>query len=318
MGDCLAQMSLLTESSKQMNELIPYALPDIRDILAGQLTRSSIAMYRRDVRAYATFADSRGLPQFDHQTLIAWRDELASNTTLSPHTINRMMSAVRRTVKEAAGRSIVMAPVSHAFNNVAGVSVRALKERLKMDSRTRITPEDMRRLCEAPGGSLIGQRDRALLATLASSGLRASELATLQYRQIERRGAGYILRVQGKSDIEYRDAHVSTEAKGLIDAWVAARPMESPFIFTSFSTRGAIPYPDPLSTTAVWLIVQKYARMCNLTHIKAHDFRRFVGTQMAKDDLRKAQKALGHKRIDTTARHYILDELEPGATDHLY
>jgi hypothetical protein len=31
-----------------------------------------------------------------------------------------------------------------------------------------------------------------------------------------------------------------------------------------------------------------------------------------------AQKALGHKRIETTARHYILDELEAGITDTLY
>ena len=53
-------------------------------------------------------------------------------------------------------------------------------------------------------------------------------------------------------------------------------------------------------------------------HIKPHDFRRFVGTQLAKSDIRKAQKALGHKRIDTTARHYVLDELEPGLTDNLY
>ena len=35
-------------------------------------------------------------------------------------------------------------------------------------------------------------------------------------------------------------------------------------------------------------------------------------------DIRKAQKALGHKRFDTTARHYVLDELEPGLTDDLY
>ena len=47
-------------------------------------------------------------------------------------------------------------------------------------------------------------------------------------------------------------------------------------------------------------------------------FRRFVGTQLARKNLRMAQKALGHKRLETTARHYILDELEPGLTDDLY
>ncbi len=60
------------------------------------------------------------------------------------------------------------------------------------------------------------------------------------------------------------------------------------------------------------------AEQVELRHIKPHAFRRCAGTQLAKSDIRKAQKALGHKRIDTTARHYVLDELEPGLTDDLY
>ena len=64
--------------------------------------------------------------------------------------------------------------------------------------------------------------------------------------------------------------------------------------------------------------VQGYADQVGLHHIKSHDVRRFVGTQLAKRDSRKAQKALGHKRIDTTAQYYVLDELEEGLTDDLY
>ncbi len=70
-----------------------------------------------------------------------------------------------------------------------------------------------------------------------------------------------------------------------------------------------------MSAVNVWRTVQHYAALVGLAHIKPHDFRRFVGTQFAKEDIRRAQKALGHKRIDTTARHYVLDELEVGLTD---
>ena len=73
-----------------------------------------------------------------------------------------------------------------------------------------------------------------------------------------------------------------------------------------------------LSASAVWQTVRKYAVDAGLDDVKPHDFRRFVGTQLARKDLRMAQKALGHKRLETTARHYILDELEPGLTDGLY
>jgi integrase len=67
-----------------------------------------------------------------------------------------------------------------------------------------------------------------------------------------------------------------------------------------------------------WKGVQRYSDEVGLLDVKPHDFRRFVGTQLAKTDIRKAQKALGHKRIDTTAAHYVLDELESNLTDDLY
>jgi len=74
----------------------------------------------------------------------------------------------------------------------------------------------------------------------------------------------------------------------------------------------------PLSSVAIWKIVKKYSKENGLIDVKPHDFRRFVGTQLARKDIRTAQKALGHKQIETTARHYVLDELEVGVTDDLY
>jgi integrase len=70
---------------------------------------------------------------------------------------------------------------------------------------------------------------------------------------------------------------------------------------------------------AGYVISARKQRLSEQTgNTKPHDVRRFVGTQLAKWDIRKAQKALGHKRIDTTAQHYVLDELEEGLTDDLY
>ncbi len=43
-----------------------------------------------------------------------------------------------------------------------------------------------------------------------------------------------------------------------------------------------------------------------------------MGTQLAKRDSRKAQKALGHKRIDTTAQQYVLDALREGLLNTVY
>jgi len=230
-----------------------------------------------------------------------------------------MIAAVKRIIREMAERDMIDEPIALKFHRIRGVTTKSLKKRLKQHSRTKITPEDMRRLCEAPNTSTqIGARDAALLATLASSGVRASEAATLTWEQIEKRGKGYVIHVIGKTDTEPRDAHLSPEAKKLIDAWMEHRNVLSHYIFTSFTTRAANPTPDPISETTVWTIVKRYAKQCDLQWIKPHDFRRFVGTELAKKDIRKAQKALGHRSIEVTARHYVLDELEVGLTDHLY
>lgn len=94
--------------------------------------------------------------------------------------------------------------------------------------------------------------------------------------------------------------------------------IQSEYIFTGFSGSGSRnPSNKPIARVSAWQTVQRYAKACNMAHIKPHDFRRFVGTQLAKKDLRLAQKQLGHKRIETTASHYVLDDVAYGATDSL-
>lgn len=294
------------------------ALPFDASLLAGQLAPSSIAMYQRDFAAYAAFACSTAA-LLDAATLARWRTHLAQETAMSPNTINRMLSAVKRLLREAAAQGYIAHETAAAFDAVSGVKAAALKERIKEHARVRIEPTAMRTVCNAPlAERLIGLRDAALLSTLASSGLRVSEAAGLKQAQVRAKGGGYVLLVRGKNDVEYREAPLSREAHGHITAWLTARPLASDYIFTAFDGRGERVTARPMSAVAVWRVVRKYTDDVGLAAVKPHDFRRFVGTQLARTNLRMAQKALGHKRLETTARHYILDELEVGLTDGLY
>ncbi len=298
---------------------LPFSEDELGSVLAGELAASSIAMYRRDVLAYRDYALEANLDPLDDRTLVQWRDHLVVHTAMSPNTINRMLSAVRRLMREAAKRERIPETVEARFARVEGVKQRALKKRLKQHARTRIEPEEMRRLCSAPDvTTLVGVRDAALLATLASSGIRVEELATLTWAQVKKQGEGHMLLVRGKTDIDYRKAYLSSEAYSLLMEWKAKQPVNSEYVFTSFSGARQVPLNKALSKTAVWKVVVHYAKLCGLPHLKPHDFRRFVGTQLAAKDIRKAQAALGHKSIETTARHYVLDDMEPGLTDNLY
>lgn len=300
------------------------SLPFSPDILAGQLRESSQAIYARDIAAYLAFAEKQGLDALDAATFSRWRAALVADAAnYSPNTIKRMLSAVKRLMKEAAEQGHLDHETAAAFADRRGVSVKALKERLRPHARVSIAPEAMRAMMGlADTTTLKGKRDAALLHTLASSGLRLSELARLTLEQVKASSVngrqGWILEVIGKTDETAREAPLSAEAKAAIDTWLAARPVASPYIFTASDGRGPRWTARPIAEENIEKIIGQYAERAGLQHVKPHDFRRFVGTQLAREDIRKAQKALGHKSIETTARHYVLDKLEPGWTDHLY
>lgn len=302
-----------------MVDLIPVISLDFdTTILAGSIAPSSMKMYERDFRAYLAYARTPELAM-QPSTLARWRTSLAASTILSPNTINRMMSAVKRLMDEADSQGFVPKGTGEDFKRIHGVKVEALKHRQKENNRTRISPEQMRTLTSLPDLlTLVGIRDNALLHTLASSGLRIHELAGLKRSQILSLEKGYQVRVMGKNDKAYRDAPLKPEAYEAIQAWLHARPVVSDYIFTGFQGKGERAKVEPLTTVSIWRIVKAYADQCGLEHIKPHDLRRFVGTQLAKTSPRSAQKALGHKMLSTTMDNYVLDDLEVGITDNLY
>lgn len=309
-----------TERTRRLPVVLLEALFPSPQLLAGRLAASTVAMDTRDCAAYVAFCGYDGPVAVQAETLRRWRTYLVEETVLSPHTINRMLAAVKRVLKEAGVQGIVEREGAAACAAVEGVSVAALRQRLKATARVRITPAQMRQLCEAPDpATLLGRRDRALLATLAGSGCRLSEVVTLTVGQLRARDGGYVLQVLGKGQAQPREAPLSQEAYAHIQAWLvqrAAAGIEAPAIFTAFA--GPRLTPRPVTAGAAWCTVRKYARQCGLAAVKPHDFRRFVGTQLAKRDIRQAQKALGHQRLETTAQHYVLDELQVGLTDGLY
>ena len=290
-------------------------------LLAGRLAASTVAIYAWDCAAYVAFCGYDSTVVLTAETLRRWRTYLVQDTVLSPHTINRMLAAVRRVMREGAVQGLVAREVAEAFRQVEGVSVAALRHRLKAQARVRITPAQMRQLCSAPDGqTLLGRRDGALLLTLATSGCRISEVVALTPAQVTTRDGASFLQVLGKRQHAPREAPLSHEAAAAIQAWLAQRGAGRPDtpLFTRCAGGGWRPTMASLSVSSAWRVVRKYALQCGLPHVKPHDFRRFVGTELAKRDLRQAQKALGHQRLETTVQHYVLDELQPGLTEHLF
>src|SRR6266487_1349138 len=78
-----------------MSNLVPISVGFDHTLLAGSVAPSSLEMYARDFKAYLAYAVTPEMA-VESSTLARWRTHLARETRLSPNTINRMISAVKR------------------------------------------------------------------------------------------------------------------------------------------------------------------------------------------------------------------------------
>ena len=288
-------------------------------IVAGTVSQSTADQYKRTFVEYVEFAGSF-VTACEPSTLAQYRTALVTGTAHSPRTINRMLAAIRSVMRAGAEQGYISQQAADAFRAVKGVKVSAMRDRTKASARTRISPEDMRRLCNAPSAdTLTGLRDRAMLLTMAATGCRVSEITSLTEAQVGRGQGSYTVSVTGKNQTEPRSAPLTVEAHTAIQKWLDARPIECPYIFTGFQGRSQRPIDKPVSDVGAWMAVQKYAAAVGLAHVKPHDFRRFVGTQLAKrQGVHIAQIVLGHADASTTLNNYVLTEVEGNETEGLF
>ena len=160
-----------------------------------------------------------------------------------------------------------------------------------------------------------GQRDRAILETLYSCGLRVSELCHLKMSDLFLH-EGFI-RVHGKGKKE-RLVPISPRAVAELQDWfydrarIAIKPGAEDDVFLSIR-RGT-----PLSRITVFHIVKELCRAAGIrTTVSPHTFRHSFATHLLEGgaNLRAIQEMLGHEGIATTEiylnidRHHLREEI---------
>lgn len=298
---------------------------DVRALLTGMIAENTIQSYVTAWNAYLKFAGSAE-KALNGAMLTKWRQELTAGTS-SASTINSRLAGIKSIARELYNQRRISRETNWDIQEVKKLPGNALKERRRPNNRTRVEPEQMRKLCKLPAVSddrPLELRDRALMMVLATTGARISEVLAMRVRDIHAlpNNKFVIMNVLGKTDAEPRTVPLSPEAHSAILDWIEFRPIQSPYIFSSFHydfSTGDICFSNkPMSRNIALRRVKLYGKMIGLPSLKCHDFRRFVGTQLAKKDIRVAQLVLGHASIDTTVEHYVLDEFQPGTTDNLF
>jgi len=152
-----------------------------------------------------------------------------------------------------------------------------------------------------------GERNRAILETLYSCGLRVSELVSLQLSNIHFK-EGY-LKVTGKGDKE-RLAPIGGRAIKYLTIYINEvrnhqniKKGNEDFVF--LNNRGA-----KLTRVMIFIIIQKLTEKIGLKKkISPHTFRHSFATHLIEGgaDLRAVQEMLGHESITTTEIYTHLD-----------
>ena len=162
--------------------------------------------------------------------------------------------------------------------------------------------EEVKRLLETPPlDNWLGARDRAILETLYSTGIRVSELVALNMDDID--FLAVVIHARGKGKKE-RIAPISSSALQTIQHYIeyrnkraqSNRNFDSRVLFVNKHGRR-------LSTRSVRRKMDKYLKMAGLDpNISPHTLRHSFATHMLNNgaDLRSVQELLGHQSLSTT------------------
>lgn len=257
----------------------------------------TVSAYRRDLSRLVKL-----LPQDDETTqaiLALTHTELQRIVSrqyrqgLSGRSLQRWLSAVRSFYRYLI--QLRLCQHNPAVDIRAPKSPRRLPDAMDVD--------EISQLLRIPDDSELARRDQAILELFYSSGLRLSELATLQWRDLDLSEG--LVRVTGKGQ-RTRIVPVGAHARKALQQWQRDHPEpfnQQAYIFPGRKGRH-------LSQRAIQLRLDYWARQLGLTQgVHPHKLRHSCATHLLESsgDLRAVQEFLGHTDISTTQIYTHLD-----------
>ena len=256
------------------------------------LSRNTLESYGRDLRFFAAWLETqgRGLLLADRSDLLNYLSH-RSSIGVASRSVARGLSAIRSFYKYLLRENrIVEDPTLRIDNPKLG---RKLPDTL--------SESEVDALLAAPNtASAVGYRDRTMLELLYATGLRATELVTLEVNDLNLRQG--VLRVMGKGGKE-RLVPMGDEAMAWVEGFV--RDHRSSLMRRSESE--AVLFPSnrgrEMTRQAFWYLIKRHAAEAGIRHsLSPHSLRHAFATHLVNHgaDLRVVQLLLGHSDLSTT------------------
>jgi len=261
--------------------------------------KHTILNYTIDLKAFASFLGEKDITAVDHFTLRKYLAEMRAKN-YSKRTTARKLASLRTFFKFLYREGHIKT------NPITAILTPKLDKKLPVF----LDVDKVAKLVQSPpDDNASGLRDRAILETLYSSGLRVSELVGLDEDDMD--FISGVIKVLGKGSKE-RLVPIGEPAIAAIRKYLSERNKgkvrDKDAVFLNRSgTR--------LTDRSIRRIVDKYIKKCSIVeHISPHSLRHSFATHLLDRgaDLRSVQELLGHMNLSTTQiyTHVTMDRLK--------
>lgn len=277
-----------------MKEALSRYIDAFLNMLAVEkgLSQNTIEAYSRDLNRAATFLLGRGTQTWESCQAPELRSYLTwlRGRGLSVRSVVRNLVALRQLYRFLEKEGVVgEAPLLSLF---------LPKATLKLPHV--LGADEVRRLLAQPDPRKpVGSRDQAMMELLYATGLRVSELVSLQTHQIDLQGD--FLTVRGKGSKVRLVPFGKWARESLVRYLGEIRPKllkgrTSPYLFLTRSGK-------KLTRQGFWKLIRGRARSAGIEkRVTPHTLRHSFATHLLEGgaDLRSVQSMLGHSDISTT------------------
>jgi integrase/recombinase XerC len=253
-------------------------------------SKHTLTSYTHDLREFYKFMIKEKMSELDKNHLRSYLAQMNAQG-LSKRTVARRMAAMRTFFRFLVREGYVPKNPMQALKSP------------KQDKKLPMVLEEgeVDRLLEAPEDDLTGRRDKAILETLYSTGMRVSELVGLKLDRVD--FIGGVCRVLGKGAKE-RMCPIGDKALRSIRRYLESRekegfPPSGPvFLNHSQNKKGS-----GLTARSVERLLDRYIESTSRRqHISPHTLRHSFATHLLNRgaDLKSVQELLGHENLSTT------------------
>lgn len=259
------------------------------DRKAQNFTAGTLHTYRAKLRLWAAFCETQVITQVSQVTpdvirrWLLWLEETNHNPG-GIHACYTVLRAFLRWYWQETDQ-----PGSPPIAKVKAPKV----------SNKPLEPADLRdvdRLIRTCGSDPIGLRDKAMMLVLLDTGMRASELCSLDLEDVDLQ-TGAVMILQGKGG-KFRTAFLSQSTRRALRAYVKMRKDTHPALW--LSDKG-----DRLTYWGLRIMVERRAKRAGIDHPTLHSFRRAFALEMLRAgvDIYSLQELMGHADLQVLRRY---------------